>query len=446
MLRFLRYSLRLRRVEYRIAELPIFLIPMLLVIDGASAFTSPVFWEGLCVFFFLFAFGDLLNCLADRDLDAIYKPHLTEAVDGLGVRGVITQAVVSALAALALTVHLALVLDRWLLVPAVVLGLFIAYAYSVGPFRLKGRGLGQLAFYWLGLFTGPMIFSALLFTSWPSLPVLAVAVAFGMVQTGVILINTAEDYPEDRAGGVRTAIVALGLRRGIDLALVLTLIGGVALLLALALICLERRAPLPVLLLPGLACVGALLGIGSLRRRLRGTEVEDVQAVKKAGKWVPVWITSVAVSCLLAAWFVWREPRPPARAIVAFSLVALYDLITPAPHQAPSLSGASPGRELSRSGRPSRRKRCPHPVPDRRSDAPGPSAACASCRGAGVWCASSSTPPPSSFARRCSPWPASASLSPGSSSTPSTPPTAGRCCWPTPARSRRPSSDCSCCL
>src|SRR5579884_2983259 len=99
MLRFLRYSLRLRRVEYRVAELPIFLVPVLLTAPDASAFAGLPFWEGLVAFLFLFAFGDLVNCLADRDLDAVAKPHLAEAVHGLGVRGVVAQAVLSAVAA-----------------------------------------------------------------------------------------------------------------------------------------------------------------------------------------------------------------------------------------------------------------------------------------------------------------------------------------------------------
>ena len=107
MLRYIVYSLRIRRVEYRVAELPIFLIPMLLTIRSSSAFRGPAFWEGLLIFLFLFAFGDLVNCLADRDLDAKYKPHLTEAVYGIGVRGVILQATLSAVAAAALAAHLA---------------------------------------------------------------------------------------------------------------------------------------------------------------------------------------------------------------------------------------------------------------------------------------------------------------------------------------------------
>src|SRR5262249_59919515 len=98
---------QIRRMEHRVAELPIFLVPMLLTIRDLSAFRSAAFWEGLLIFLFLFAFGDLLNCFADRDLDALYKPQLTEAVYGIGLRGVLLQAGVSAAAATALAAQLA---------------------------------------------------------------------------------------------------------------------------------------------------------------------------------------------------------------------------------------------------------------------------------------------------------------------------------------------------
>src|SRR5262249_30003166 len=186
---------QIRRVEYRVAELPIFLVPMLLTIRDLSAFRSAAFGEGLLIFLFLFAYGDLLNCLADRDLDATYKPYLTEAVYGIGTRGVLLQAAVSGAAATALAAHLGWLLHRWLLLPAVLRGLFAAPAYSLEPLRLKSRGLWQLSFYWLGLFTGPMLFSALLFRERPPWGVVAVAAAYGTLQTGVILVNTAEDYP-----------------------------------------------------------------------------------------------------------------------------------------------------------------------------------------------------------------------------------------------------------
>jgi 4-hydroxybenzoate polyprenyltransferase len=304
-LRYIVYSLRIRRVEYRVAELPIFLVPMLLTIRDLSAFRSAVFREGLLVFLFLFAFGDLLNCLADRDLDALYKPQLTEAVYGIGLRGVLFQAGVSGAAATALAAHLAWLLDRWLLLPAVLVGLVIAAGYSVEPIRLKRRGLWQLPFYWLGLFTGPMLFSALLFSSQPPWSVIAVAVAFGMVQTGVIMVNTAEDYPEDRQMGVTTLIVRLGLTRGISAAAALALAGSVSLLLSFVSLLVARHVYVwaATALLPLLgACAGVSIGISRLQQRLRArTREEAIAAVKRSARWVPVWITSTAVTSLLAA-------------------------------------------------------------------------------------------------------------------------------------------------
>ena len=60
---------------------------------------------------------------------------------GIGARGVLLQAILSGTAAVALTIHLAWLLDRWILAPLSLVGVFLAYAYSVEPFRLNGRGM-----------------------------------------------------------------------------------------------------------------------------------------------------------------------------------------------------------------------------------------------------------------------------------------------------------------
>ena len=298
------YSLRIRRVEYRIAELPIFLMPVLLTIDELSSFNSPGFWEGLLVFFFLFAFGDLVNCLADRDLDAHYKPQLTEAVYGLGVRGVIIQSVVSAAAAILISLHLAWLLNRPLLVPLVICGVLLAWAYSVEPVRLKGRGLWQLVFYWLGLFAGPMIFVAAIF-AWPiAVEVILFSLAFGLLQTGVILVNTAEDFPEDRELGVCTVIVYTGIRNGMRLALILTVIGWGVLLVSVAWIGLRGDADgwsMLVATAPLLAA-GIAVGVSLLRLVLRMPpgETDEITLVKRTARLVPVWMTACALTSLWA--------------------------------------------------------------------------------------------------------------------------------------------------
>jgi len=299
------YSLRIRRVEYRIAELPIFLMPMLLTIESVDAFRSLEFWEGLLVFFFLFAFGDLVNCLADRDLDAHYKPQLTEAVYGLGVRGVIIQSIASAAAAVLISTHLAWRLNRPLLVPLVACGVILAWAYSVEPVRLKGRGLWQLAFYWLGLFAGPMIFVAAIF-AWPiALEVIFFSLAFGLLQTGVILVNTAEDFPEDRELGVRTVIVHTGIRKGMWLAFILTLFGWGMLLASIFGISSQARMTSQSILI---ACgplsalgIAVTISLCKLARKIPGDENEGIQLVKQAARLVPAWMTGVALTSLWAS-------------------------------------------------------------------------------------------------------------------------------------------------
>src|SRR5882762_2609555 len=135
-LRYLLYMLRIRRVEFRIAEIPILVIPIFLLLHDTGPLKTFSFWEGIFVFFLLFAFGDMINCLADRDLDAVYKPHLSEAVYGLGVRFVTFQVVATATLALLLAAHLSWQLHRWLLLAMVAIGLLLGTAYSVQPFQL----------------------------------------------------------------------------------------------------------------------------------------------------------------------------------------------------------------------------------------------------------------------------------------------------------------------
>ena len=299
------YSLRIRRVEYRIAEVPLFLMPALLAAQDTTHLSSMVFWEGLLAFLFLFSFGDLVNCLADRDLDAVYKPQLTQAVYGLGTTGVAIQAVVSVACSFAFTLHLAWTLERFVLLPMFGGGVFLAWAYSMDPLRLKARGLWQLGFYWLGLFAGPMIFTACLFTWPPPTEVLLFSLTFGLLQTGVILVNTAEDFPEDRDLGVRTIIVFTGLRAGLRLALALAALGWISLMSVIAWIGYHLGSGLGVLFagIGPLLMAGGFVSVSLLRLvvDLPPSEADSIARAKRAARLVPVWITSCALTSLWAA-------------------------------------------------------------------------------------------------------------------------------------------------
>lgn len=303
-LRYLVFMFRIRRVEFRVAEIPIVAIPVFLLVRDTSVLSTFAFWEGIFVFFLLFAFGDMINCLADRDLDAIYKPHLSEAVYGLGVKFVTAQIIITALLAVSLSAHLSYTLGRISLVLLTVIGLLLGAAYSVEPVRLKRRGLLQLLCLWTIIFVGPMIFIAQLVAMEISAKVLLFAAAYGALQMGIILINTAEDYPEDKAAGIRTTIVSLGLHRGVSLAYWLTVVGAIGVVTTLLWFFTARHSILIVLIgvLPvAAACSYVLFSIGSLVRTISKSDVESSALIVKASaKMVPVWVTIVAWSSLWA--------------------------------------------------------------------------------------------------------------------------------------------------
>lgn len=301
--RYLLYMLRIRRVEFRIAEIPILLIPILLLVRDTGVFKTFAFWEGIFIFFLLFAFGDMINCLADRDLDAVYKPHLSEAVYGLGVPFVTFQVAASAVLALVLSIHLSFTLNRWLILVLVATGLILGAAYSLKPVQLKGRGLLQLICLWLIIFVGPMLFVALLVGGAFSIEVIVFAAAFGTLQMGIILVNTAEDYPEDLSAGIKTIIVTLGLQKGIALALWLVIAGAVASLVSLGIMFWQRNVKFWMLsLLPAIiACLYVIKSIRKLNLLITGSALaESIQTVKQFAKKVPVWITIAAWSILAA--------------------------------------------------------------------------------------------------------------------------------------------------
>jgi 4-hydroxybenzoate polyprenyltransferase len=306
MLRYLRYMLLIRRVEFRIAEIPILAIPVLILLRDTAPLKSFYFWEGVFIFFLLFAFGDMINCLADRDLDSVYKPHLSEAVYGLGVRFVTFQVIATAALALILSFHLSWSIERWMLFVMVAIGLLLGAAYSVKPIQLKGRGLAQLICLWLIIFVGPMLFVGLLVDAMPSLSVLVFAAAYGTLQMGIILVNTAEDYPEDLHARITTSVVALGLHRGIGLAFWLVVIGAAGVLVTLLLMFRQRGVELPWLLamLPALiACIYVIVSVGALRRLINGASLADsIRLVKHAAKRVPLWVTLVAWATLGATY------------------------------------------------------------------------------------------------------------------------------------------------
>lgn len=299
----LRDSIRIRRPEFMVAEIPILLVAALLVTGSWGALWSPVFGVLCGLFFLLFHFGDMTNCLADRELDAVYKTHLSEAVLRLGVGHVKWQIAITAGLALAAGALLSSWTAQWDIAALVALGLALGAAYSFAPVRLKGRGILQIPTLWAVIFVGPMLL--VLRTLSPSLsPVLAVlAGCYGAMQQGTILVNTAEDLPEDVEAGIRTSAVAMGLHRTLAVAFGMVALGGAGVMGTLAWMMLRGGVTLWALAPLGVAWSWVLyeLAVTSSDVRRAKDERAAIEALRPRARRMPFWITATAWGTLLAA-------------------------------------------------------------------------------------------------------------------------------------------------
>lgn len=305
-----RDAVRIRRPEFMVAELPILLIPMLLARQGHVPWTTLV--ELSALFFLLFHFGDMINCLADRELDAVYKTSLSEAIYGLGTRNVSAQVAATALAALALAAHLGVRLARPDVVLLVVVGLLLGAQYSVGPLKLKSRGVLQVVTLWAVIFVGPMLLVARVVGGPLSAALGALVLAYGGMQEGIILVNTAEDLPEDRGAGIRTTAVQLGLSGCVRLSVGMVAGFGGAVLGLFGWMTAGAASSVVALLPLCAAWAWVVWEIGAVAAAVRGLdEPSAMVALRPRARRMPLWIAATAWASLwAAAWTVCAGSRP----------------------------------------------------------------------------------------------------------------------------------------
>jgi len=292
-------SWRLRRPEFLEAEIPILAIPALLAAPDLAALATATMLDVFLLFFLWFHLGDLVNCLMDREVDVHRKTHLSEAVRTLGVRNVKAQIVATALASAAVAAHLVLALGRMDLAVLGVVGVGLAIQYTAPPIRMKSRGRWQIVAYMGLLFVFPMSFIEIAVAGHVSATGLLVSVAYAAMQSGILLVNNAEDLDEDEREGIYTASIALGARRAVRVGRAMAVGGGSALAIVLA----ATAGPWGLGALPLLmTTVATDRWLVRLQRRVDGApEAEAREAIRAQGKHVPTRIESGAWAALFAA-------------------------------------------------------------------------------------------------------------------------------------------------
>lgn len=98
----------------------------------------------------------------------------------------------------------------WIILAVGILSIATAYAYTAEPFALAYRGLGELlVILFFGLIA--MNVTYYLYTNQWEERLLILSLAFGCLQTAVLVVNNIRDYKTDLACNKRTLVVRFGL-------------------------------------------------------------------------------------------------------------------------------------------------------------------------------------------------------------------------------------------
>ena len=301
LVRYLDNCLTIRRKEFFVAELPIFIIPLLLGLTTWNDFLHSSLYIGLIAIILLFNIGDMINCYADYELDSIYKSHLSNAVFELGKKNVLIQIVLSGIIAMLLTIIVSVITKQYYLILLTLVGAFIGLQYSIKPFKFKSKGIWQLFCLWGIIFFGPMLYTAIISHGFPTIAHLCIFITFGFHQMGIIMLNTAEDFTEDLNAGLNTIIVSLGLQRAMKFAWLLVVFSGIGLqLLVFQSAVVTNSFSYFAILIFTVAWFKIVFEYRRVINKIKDKNDDDAtKELKKNGMKVPEWLKLAAYSFVL---------------------------------------------------------------------------------------------------------------------------------------------------
>ncbi len=162
--------------------------------------------------------NNLMNDLSDTDAGAdtadypraLYAPH--PILSGLVTRRqLVTGILLCQVIDLAIMITLIVRVDWWIAFFALA-GLFLSYAYTAPPLRLKRIGLGELdvLLVWGPLMVGGVYYAGVGSVSWQ---VLVAATVYALLPTTVLMGKHIDKLPYDAQSRTRTLPVLLGERR-----------------------------------------------------------------------------------------------------------------------------------------------------------------------------------------------------------------------------------------
>ena len=300
--------LLISRLEFMVMGIPVIALSALL----AASRPSDLMGDGTvrlglltAVWYLAYWISSQMNCLADYELDKIYKSRLPRSIDILkGPTTIWSMITLETVVASTIVAYLAVFESRVGLVMLWVVGLFLIAAYSLEPLRFKRRGFLNLVTLSLILYFLPALY--IYYAMAPHmkiLPLLAL-LAFSTQMIGLLLVNQIEDYHEDKQMNVLTSSVRWGLRKASFVALLFTAVMSVALFLVFSML---ARSPYAFMGVAGMlvAYTATLRYQFKLFEAASSWEATHAQAaaqrVRRLAAQVPLWFFVAGIPLVVVA-------------------------------------------------------------------------------------------------------------------------------------------------
>jgi len=180
------------------------------------------------------AIGAQVNTLSDRELDSKdeRKRQLVEAMNSFGANRLEKVLAIEFALTLTLVFLFTLIQQKPILLLLWIVGICLGCAYSLQPIRLKSRNWLAPISLILVLAFFPVLFAYYTFTNELNLFFLISLMGLAMTVYGVIIPTEIRDYFGDKAMGIRTFTVELGLVKASILAMSLLTTGAALTMIA----------------------------------------------------------------------------------------------------------------------------------------------------------------------------------------------------------------------
>jgi 4-hydroxybenzoate polyprenyltransferase len=214
--------LTISRAKLQLASFPHATLGIILGISGLTNLISLSIVTYILLVFTLITFACNINCLCDMDVDGRHKKYMSNAAKSIGSKNI---KIILGLELILVFYLMYLIRQHTITLTISLLGLFLAITYSAKPFRIKSRGILSPFPVLIGLYTLTVLGGWFLVNNTFPFHLILFLTGYALMNEGITLVNTCEDFSEDEKEGIRTWAHIFGLKKTLIIAIIFTSLG-----------------------------------------------------------------------------------------------------------------------------------------------------------------------------------------------------------------------------